>query len=45
MSRSPDLVEEERTSIGQLEQTHLVGAGTGEGALLVAEEFRLHELA
>ena len=38
-----DLVEEDRPSVGLLEQAALVPVGAGEGALLVAEELRFEQ--
>ena len=40
-----DLVEEERAAVGQLELADLLAHGAGEGALLVAEERALDQLA
>src|SRR3546814_13217351 len=37
-------VEEQGAAVGGLEQAGLVGVGTGEAALLVAEEFAFHQL-
>jgi len=38
-----DLVEEERSAVGELEPSLLALLGAGEGAFLVAEELRLDE--
>ena len=40
-----DLVEEDGAAVGHLQQALALGVGAGEGALGVAEELRLHELA
>jgi hypothetical protein len=39
-----DLVEEERAAVGELEQPGLHPRGTGEGALLVSEQFTLEKV-
>src|SRR5262249_2837754 len=38
-----DLVQEERARVGQLEAAFAFGYRAGEGAALVAEEFRFHQ--
>jgi len=38
-----DLVEKQRAAVGHLEQPLLHGLGVGEGALLMAEQFGLHQ--
>ena len=40
---SPDLVEEDRAAVRDLEQALLVGVRAGEGAALVAEELALEQ--
>ena len=42
-AEAADLVQEERAAVCELEPAGLLGEGTGEGALLVAEQLALHE--
>ena len=39
----PDFVEQQRAAVGLLEQALVIGDGVGEGALHVAEQFRLEQ--